>query len=184
MPANPPSDLTFNEVGLILRLSEGRVNRYRPDEKPAHAYERHVGVTGVDLWARIRTDARNGQIALFTAFLTWKDQIEAAQETLNSAEGKWARDQMFQGAPSAKFPKGSHQGMEASILHTGRTRYVRYAGPGKTLPLCDYKMIVQRDDSCPSSLLIKTFYATALATPPLNKVRIVGRNDREFATGP
>jgi hypothetical protein len=184
MPVNPPRDLEYAEVRRILLASEAHVSRWRPEGGAGHAFGRHVDITNFALAARVR-EVKNGDIALRTAFSSPNEQIEAAKETLNGVEGKWARHQFFQGAASDKFPKGSHKGMEATILHSGRMRRLRYAGGAGMMPISEYLMVLLRDDDMPESLFVKTFYGTLLdAAPPTNRVTIFGRNRKLFGRGP
>jgi hypothetical protein len=179
-----PPDLDYAAVRRILRASEAHKTRWRPDGGPGHAYERHVSIGNAALRERTR-EVRNGEIALRTAFISPNQQIEAACEALNGAKGKWARTQLFQGASSDKFPKGSHNGMEATILHSGATRRLRYAGGAGMMPISDYLMVLLRDDDLPESLFVKTFYGTMLDdAPPPHPVAVFGRNRKLFAQGP
>ena len=136
------------------------------------------------MWSRAPTDARNGKIALFTAFISTRDQVAAAQETLNSAEGKWARNQLFQAPPTARFPKGSLTGMLARIYHSGRVRNVRFAGGEGVMPVSDYVMLLARDDSRRLGLHVKTFYGTASEAPPRHAVTVLARDNAPFSEGP
>jgi len=184
MPPIPPRDLTLMEVEWILRDSEGERSVHRGDESPGHSYGGHVALTKSELWSRADKDARNGKIALFTAFVSTRDQVAAAQETLNSVEGKWARNQLFQAPSTARFPKGSHNGMLARIYHSGRTRNVRYAGGTGIMPVNNYVMILARDDSRRLGLHVKTFYGTPSEAPPRYAVAVFARDDAPFSEGP
>jgi hypothetical protein len=182
--AYSPPDLDAAAVRRILMTSEAHKTRWRPDGGSGHAYERHVSLSNASLSERTR-EVRNGGFALRTAFISPNQQIEAACETLNGPAGKWARAQLFQGASSDKFPKGSHNGMEATILHTGTVRQIRYAGGQGMMPICDYLMVLLRDDDLPESLFVKTFYGTMLdEAPPPHPVTVFGRNRKLFAQGP
>jgi hypothetical protein len=179
-----PPDFDYAAVRHLLMASEAHKTRWRPDGGSGHAYERHVAITNASLFDRMR-DAPNGKIALRTAFNSPNQQIDAACETLNGPSGKWARTQMFQGASSDKFPKGSHNGMEATILHSGTVRQLRYAGGQGMMPISDYLMVLLRDDDLPESLFVKTFYGTMLdEAPPQHPVTVFGRNRKLFAQGP
>ena len=179
-----PPDLDAAAVRRILMTSETHKSRWRTDGGSGHAYARHVAITNASLRDRMR-EVRNGGFALRTAFISPNQQVEAACETLNGTAGKWARTQFFQGAPSDKFPKGSHNGMEATILHSGTLRQLRYAGGQGMMPISDYLMVVLRDDDLPESLFVKTFYGTLLyEAPPPHPVTVFGRNRKLFAQGP
>ena len=179
-----PPDLDSAAVRRILMASEAHKTRWRTDGGQGHAYVRHVSITNSKLWDRTR-EVRNGEIALRTAFISPNQQIEAACETLNGVQGKWARAQLFQGESSDKFPKGSHNGMEATILHSGSPRFLRYAGGAGMMPISDYLMVLLRDDDLPESLFVKTFYGTMLDdAPPPRPVTVFGRNRKLFAQGP
>jgi hypothetical protein len=184
MPPIPPRDLTLSEVEWLLRDSEGQGSVHRGAESPGHAYGRHVALTKTELWGRADKDARNGQIALFTAFISTRDQVAAAQETLNSVEGKWARNQFFQAPPTARFPRGSHNGMLARIYHVGRILNVRYAGGTGIMPINTYVMILARDDGRRLGLHVKTFYGTASEAPPRYAVAVLARGNAPFSEGP
>jgi hypothetical protein len=174
----------LSEVEWLLRDSEGQASVHRGAESPGRSYARHVALTNAGLWGRAHTDARNGQIALFTAFISTHDQIAAAQETLNSVEGRWARNQFFQAPPTARFPKGSDNGMLARIYHSGQTRRVRYAGGAGIMLVSDYVMLLARDDSRRLGLHVKTFYGTASEAPPRRAVTVLGRGNAPFSEGP
>jgi hypothetical protein len=184
MPPVPPRDLTLSEVEWILRDSEGQGSVHRGSESLGHSYGQHVALANTELWARADKDARNGQIALFTAFISTRDQVAAAQETLNSVEGKWARNQLFQAPPTGRFPRGSHNGMLTRIYHSGRTRSVRYAGGTGIMPVSDYVMILTRDDSRRLGLHLKTFYGTVSEKPPRYAVAVLARGNAPFSEGP
>jgi hypothetical protein len=177
------SDLSAADVAQILRASEGRQSRFQEKSGPGHAYSRHVALTNAALGDRV-AGARDGSIALFTAFSSPADQIEAARETLNSVEGKWAREQFFDAAGNARFPQGAHTGMRATIHHSGQPRRVRYAGGGGIAIFSDYVMALERDDSCFAGLFVKTFYATIREATPRFRVTIFGRSGQLFAEGP
>ncbi len=181
MPPLPPPDLSLADVATVLRASEDRTSAHRGQEGAGHAHGRHVALTRADLWNRVNTDARNGQVALFTAFVSTADQVAAARETLNSVEGKWARHQ-FKQAPGT--PRGSHNGMFARIFYSGQTRIVRYAGGTGTMPMSDCQMIVARDDARPHGLHIKTFFATMRESAPAHRVTVYNRDNSEFSRGP
>jgi hypothetical protein len=184
LTAYPPPDFDYAAVRRILIASEAHKTRWRDGGGAGHGYERHVSITNAGLHKRVG-EVKNGETALRTAFISPNQQIEAACETLNGARGKWARGQFFQGARSDKFPNGSHNGMEATILHSGTTRSVRYAGGAGMIPLSEYLMVLLRDDDLPESLFVKTFYATILeGAPPLHAVTVFGRNRKLFAQGP
>ena len=184
MPPIPPKDLTLSEVEWILRDSEGQGSVHRCNESPGHSYGLHVALTNTELRGRADKDARNGQIALFTAFISTRDQVAAAHETLNSLEGKWARNQFLQAPPTARFPRGSHNGMLARIYYSGRTRNVRYAGGAGVMPVRNYVMILARDDSRRLGLHVKTFYGTASEAPPRHAVTVLARGNAPFSEGP
>lgn len=182
MPPIPPRDLTLSEVEAILRASEGRTSVHRDDEGAGHAHGRHVALTRDQLWERT-DETRNGGIADYTAFVSTRDQIAAACETLNSAEGKWARNQFDQGVPTPRSPRGGRNGMYARIHHVGQLRIVRYAGGTGTMPASAYVMLLYRDDTRPSRLHIKTFYATTRPAPR-PPVTVYNRDNSVFGHGP
>lgn len=176
MPPLYPRDLSLGEVDSLLRHSEGRTSVHHP-RGTGHAASKHQELTKAALWSRVDTDARNGKIALFTAFVSRADMVAALQETLDSVEGKWARLEFHQG-------RGSHNGMFAEIYYVGRARVVRYAGGAGTMPVTDYFLLLYRDDSRPLGLHVKTFFGTPTQVRPLPRVTVYGRDRAEFSEGP
>jgi len=81
----PP--FTADEVRRMLMESEGAT---LPDgRKKGHAGERHVSITNAGLDWRMRYSGGTvAGIAMYTAFLTFKDQIRTAVEVLNSPQSR------------------------------------------------------------------------------------------------
>jgi len=81
----PP--FTTDEVRRMLLESEGAT---LPDgRKKGHAGERHVSISNADLDWRMRYSGGTvAGIAMYTAFLTFADQIRTAVEVLNSAQAR------------------------------------------------------------------------------------------------
>jgi hypothetical protein len=183
MPPLYPRDLTLGEVDSLLRESEGSTSVHHP-RGAGHANAKHHALTKTDLWNRLHTEHRNGEIALFTAFISRADMVAALQETLDSVEGKWARLEFHQAAPTTKYPKGSHNGMFAKIYYVGRSRVVRYAGGAGAMPVTDYVLLLYRDDSRRLGLHVKTFYGTTTEVRPDPRVFVYGRDRGEFSKGP
>jgi len=181
----PPRDLSLAEVDRLFRGSEGRPSAHRLGASSGgHAYGQHLSITNAGLMDRMQADGRNGKVALFTAFITRADMVEAGQDALNSAEGKWARHQLFQAPKTDQHPKGSHNGMRASIYHLGRVRRVRYAGGQGMMPVGDYLLILDRDDSRETGLHIQTFIPTMRQSIPAELALVYTKTGAPFSQGP
>ena len=125
MPPLYPRELNPEEVEWLLPDSEGRKSAHEKHGNAGHADAKHHAITKDGLWGRRDTDKRFGAISLLTAFVSRADMAAALRETLDSVEGKWARLEFSQGAPTRKWPKGSHDGMWAKIYFVGRCRVLR-----------------------------------------------------------
>jgi hypothetical protein len=183
VPPLYPRDLSLGEVDSLLRYSEGRTSAHHP-RGAGHTDAKHQALTKAALWDRLDKDARDGEVALFTAFISRAEMVAALQETLNGVEGKWARLEFSQGAATPRHPKGSHNGMFAKIYYVGRSRVVRYAGGAGMMPVTDYVLLLYRDDGRPLGLHVKTFFGTITEARPLPRVVVYGRDRSKFSEGP
>jgi hypothetical protein len=179
--------LTSAEVDSLFWESEGKTTVYQGKEQnpegEAHALARHYLITNSGLAARIET-AKNGSVAMFSAFITRKDMVAAALALLNSPVGLWARGQLFDEAATGKRPRGSHTGMRAAIDYFGPTKFqVRYPGGEGVMPTYGSKMYLDRIDMRGLKLHIHTFYPLPGQGLP-SKAIVKYRDGKQFSKFP
>jgi hypothetical protein len=75
---------TLDEVRRILKLSEGQP---APDGRhEGHGGAKHVTLSNAKLNKRLSEGATRHNVAMYTAFLTFEDQVRTAWQVLNSPQ--------------------------------------------------------------------------------------------------
>ncbi|MET0308671.1 MAG: hypothetical protein ABW023_08190 [Sphingomonas sp.] len=149
MPYQPFTD---SEVELIFQMSEGRPVSGKVRSE-GHSGGRHVSITNSGLADRLR-DHNRGGLAIYTAFLTFRDQIDAAVAFLNSPKTAVRLD---------RFSIDKKQGESCEIVEEidlNAPFRMRYGiGDGAQIFPCNrFEMRLIKDHSRPRQMHIVTFF--------------------------
>jgi hypothetical protein len=150
MPYQP---FTFGEVETIFRLSEGATPNIGSGGI-GHAGARHVDISNSGLNTRLSNHSSGG-LAAYSAFLTFRDQVNAALQILNLPENDPPLERFRQ-----EVRPGKPFSIEQSWLPTPMV--MRYATPGgaATFPCHYFTLFLRKDMSRPRDMHVVSFFGT------------------------
>jgi hypothetical protein len=142
-------------IERIFRMSEGAISPITG--KSAHTGERHTNITNMVL--KSRTIKENGEIELFTAFISLTQAVDVAELIFNHPSVVPKLERLYRAVEGERSP-GASCGEEVITHDIGKKILVRYKGGSGMIPTSLFHMVLHKKVGFPFNLLIYTFYPT------------------------
>jgi len=151
MPYEP---FSLKDVRAIFEASEGR-GMIVGKPNVGHSGERHVSITNARLADRVRDYKQDG-LALRTAFIDFKSQVEAAFAVLNDPVNAPALEHFFN---RVRQNDPAYEMKNVWLTTPVKMRYGIGDG-ARTFPCHYFTLILRKEVSLPRQMHIVTFFGT------------------------